>query len=100
MVGNPSLGDYINMVWYAMIQSCPVTPKAVINANTFLGPDVAYLKGKNTRKSSDMVVTEYVDTPPGNLVSKQECNPGCGRHICELVRFLCLYIVVYKFYHA
>ena len=49
------------MVCSGMIQNCHVTPKAVINANIIFGPGVASLKGKATRKTSNPVVTEYVE---------------------------------------
>ena len=56
MVVKPSPGDYINMVNYGIISNCSVTPEAVNNANTIFGPDVASLKGKATRKTSDTLV--------------------------------------------
>ena len=63
MVGNPPPRDYINMVRSGIICNCPVTPEEVNNANTMFGPDIASLKGKTTGKTSDPVVTEYVEIP-------------------------------------
>ena len=47
------------IIWHDL--NCPITPEAVINANTFFGPKVESLKGKNIRKTSDTVATEYVE---------------------------------------
>ena len=63
MVVNASTGDYINMVHSGLIRNCPITPQEVTTANTIFGPDIAALKGKTTRKSSEPVVTDYVDIP-------------------------------------
>ena len=44
-----------------MLINCPVTPEDVGNSNSFFGPGVSPLKIKTTSKSSDSVVTEYVE---------------------------------------
>ena len=67
MVGNPSAGDYINMIRPVIIRNCPVTLEAVNNAKKCFGPNVASLKGKTTRNSSDPVVMEYVEIPKSIL---------------------------------
>ena len=69
MVGDPSSMDYINMVCSVMIHNFPVTPEAVSNANKYFGLDVAYLKGKTTRKTPNPVVKEYVDIPQKTWIS-------------------------------
>ena len=60
VMGNPSPMYYINMVCSGMLRNCPVTPKAVKNANSIFGTDVSSLNGKTTRKFSYPMVTEYV----------------------------------------
>ena len=63
MMDNPSPMDCINIVRSSMLRNCPVTPEAVNNANSIFVAYVSSLKGKTTRKSSDPVVTEYVEVP-------------------------------------
>ena len=72
MVGNPSTGDYINMVSYRLICNCPITLQVVTITNTLFGPKIATLKGKTTSKSSEPVVTDYVETPQRILDLKKE----------------------------
>ena len=63
MVVNPSASDCMHMVRYGLTSNCPVTPEDVTIANTMFGPNVASLKRKTTRRSSEPVVTEYVEIP-------------------------------------
>ena len=67
MIVNPSPMNYINMICSGMLLNLPVTPKAVNDTNTIFGPDVAYLKCKTTRITSNRVVTEYVKIPEAIL---------------------------------
>ena len=53
--------NYINMVHFSILRNCLVTTEAVSNFNKCFGPGVASLKGNITRKTSDPVVTEYVE---------------------------------------
>ena len=63
MVINPSSGDCINVEHYGPTRNFPITPQAVTISNTIFGPDISALRGKTTRKSSDPVVTDYVEIP-------------------------------------
>ena len=46
---------------YGLIRNCPITPQALTITNTIFGPGIAALKGKNTSKYSEPVVTDYVE---------------------------------------
>jgi hypothetical protein len=46
-----------------MIKSCLVTPDAITNARTILGPNLPSLRGKTVRKTPAPVVSEYVLVP-------------------------------------
>ena len=86
MVGNPSSMDYINMVCSVMIQNFPVTPEAVSNSNKYFGLDVASLKGKTTRQTSNPVVKEYVETPQKILdLNKKVTTTTDAMFVNELV---------------
>ena len=63
MVRNIFFGDYINMLRSGLICNFPITSEAVTIANTIFGPVIATFKGETTRKSSDPVITDYVETP-------------------------------------
>ena len=63
MVVNPLASDYMNMVRSGLIHNFPVAPEAATITTTILGPDVAYLEVKTTRKSYKPVVMEYVKIP-------------------------------------
>ena len=63
MLGNTSIGDYINMGRSGMIHKCPITPEAVTIANTIFGFDISTLKGKTTWKYSEPAVTDYGEIP-------------------------------------
>ena len=67
MVVNPSVSDYINTVHSRIIRNCPVATEAVTTTNTIFGPDVASLKGKTTRKTSDPVIVYYAEIPQKTL---------------------------------
>ena len=72
MVRNPSEGYYINMVYSGLIRNCPITPQAVTIDNAIFGHDIASLKKKTIRKSSEPVVTYYVEIPQRILYLNKE----------------------------
>jgi hypothetical protein len=41
MLGHPTDRDFLGMVRSNMIENCPVTESAVVNANRIFGPDLA-----------------------------------------------------------
>ena len=51
------------MVHSRLIRNFPMTPQAVTITKAIFGPDIAALRGKTTRKSSEPVVTDYVEIP-------------------------------------
>jgi hypothetical protein len=63
MLGNPSKGDFKQMVKGNMINNCPITSKAVTNMRAILGPDLPSLRGKMVRRMPAPVVADYVAIP-------------------------------------
>ena len=63
MVGHPTDRDFLGMVRANMITNCPVTEKAVINANRIFGPDLAGVRGRTVRRPPESVTTDYVQIP-------------------------------------
>ena len=57
------MGEYISIVRYGMIHNYPITPESVTIVNTVFGPGIATLKVKTARKSSEPVLTDYVEIP-------------------------------------
>ncbi len=45
MLGHLTDRDFLGMVHSNMIENCPVTKSAVVNANRFFGPDLAGVRG-------------------------------------------------------
>ena len=60
------------MIHSGLIRNCPITPQAVTITTTIFGPDIAALIGKTTRKSFEIVVTEYAEIPQRILDLKKE----------------------------
>eukprot|EP00957_Ditylum_brightwellii_P090817 6915405-Ditylum_brightwellii.AAC.1 len=64
MVGRPSPTNFKHMVQMKLLPRCPITVDDVKNTDFLFGPDVGALKGKTTRTSPDLVVSNYIDIPP------------------------------------
>ena len=45
MLGHLTDGDFLGMVRLNMIENCPITESAVVNANRIFGPDLAGVRG-------------------------------------------------------
>jgi hypothetical protein len=67
MVGHPTDRDFLGMVRANMILNCPISDKAVVNANRIFGPDLAGVRGRTVRKTPVPVTTDYVQIPRGIL---------------------------------
>jgi hypothetical protein len=50
MLGCPSLDNFKNMIRMSALKNCPITVKAINNAETLFGPNIRTLKGKTTRR--------------------------------------------------
>ncbi len=68
MIGNPTERELVGMVRKKLIANCLVTVQDVHNADRMFGPDLAYLRGKTTRKQLEHVRVDYVEIPR-NLVN-------------------------------
>ncbi len=63
MLGHPMGRDFLGMVHANLIDNCPVTKSAVINANQIFGPDLAGVRGQTVRRPPESVMTNYVQIP-------------------------------------
>ncbi len=63
MIGNPSKGDFKEMVSGNLIKNCPLTTNNITNAHTIFGPDLASIRGKTVRRTPAPVVADYVAVP-------------------------------------
>eukprot|EP00957_Ditylum_brightwellii_P171120 13026295-Ditylum_brightwellii.AAC.1 len=52
------------MVKLNLIKNCPITAEDVRNADIIFGKDLGSIKGKNTRKTPEPVVHNYIHVPP------------------------------------
>jgi hypothetical protein len=84
MNGNHSKGDFKNMVRGNMINNCPVTTNAIINARPIFGPDLASLRGKTVLRMPALVIPEYVSVQREVVkCSQQDGYNGSGRIFCR-----------------
>ncbi len=67
MVGHPTDRDFLGMVRANMILNCPISDKAVDNANRIFGPELAGVRGQTVRKTPVPVTTDYIQIPRGIL---------------------------------
>ena len=63
MIGNPTEREFVGMVREKLIANCPITVHDVDNANRIFGPDLANLRGKQTRTKPERVRVEIVQIP-------------------------------------
>jgi hypothetical protein len=63
MLGHPTDRDFLGMVRSNMIDNCPVTESAVVNANRIFGPDLAGVRGRTVRRPPESVTTNHVQIP-------------------------------------
>ena len=63
MLGHPTDRDFLGMVRSNMIENCPVTESAVVNANRIFGPDLAGVRGRTVRRPPESVTTNHVQIP-------------------------------------
>ena len=58
MIANPTKREFAGMMREQLLTNCPVTTQYVDNANQFVGPDLANLRGKMTRTKPERVWVE------------------------------------------
>ena len=63
MIGHPTEREFTGMVREKLITNCPVTVHDINNANLMYGPDLANLRGKQTRTKPERVRVEIVQIP-------------------------------------
>jgi hypothetical protein len=63
MVGHPTDREWLGMVRANIIKNCPITDKAVINAQRIFGPELAGVRGRTIRETPASVTTDYVQIP-------------------------------------
>jgi hypothetical protein len=81
MVGHPMDYNFLGMVHANMIPNCPITAKAVKNANVIFSSDLAEVMGKMVRRPSESVLTGYVQIPR-IIVERYWLNCGSGCNVC------------------
>ena len=62
-VGAPGIERFKGMIRTNWIQDCPVIEKDIDIASEIWGPDIAYLKGKTTRRKPNKFIDEVVQIP-------------------------------------
>jgi hypothetical protein len=60
MVGHPTDCNFLDMVCAHMIPNCPMTNRAVKNANLIFGPDLAGVRGRTVRRPPEPVRMDNV----------------------------------------
>ena len=68
-IGCPSTSAFIKVIQHKQILNCPVTVADVQTAEKILGPSIAGLKGKTTRKKGVPVTSEITGVPPAILTA-------------------------------
>jgi len=63
MIGHPTEREFTGMVREKLITNCPVIVHDINNANLMYGPDLANLRGKQTRTKPERVRVEIVQIP-------------------------------------
>jgi hypothetical protein len=63
MIGHPTEREFTGMVREKLITNCPVTVHDINNANLMYGPDLANLRGKQTRTKPECMRAEIVQIP-------------------------------------
>ena len=62
-IGCPSINDFRMMIKNGLINNCPITIEDINIAQDIFGKNVHLLKGKTTRRTPDIVKTDYVEVP-------------------------------------
>ena len=62
-IGRPSQADFLHILSKNLIRNCPVTPDDAKRALVIYGPDIAALKGKNTRSAAAPHVPTFQAVP-------------------------------------
>jgi hypothetical protein len=57
MLGHPVDQDFLGTVGANLIDNCPITESAIINANQIFGPDLAGVRGRTVRRPPESVTT-------------------------------------------
>ena len=63
-IGCPSINDFRLMIKNGLVNNCPITIEDVNAAQDTFGSNLYNLKGKTTRRTPDIVKTDYVEVPP------------------------------------
>ena len=63
IIGRPSTRTFTKTVENNLLPNCPVTQRDIMMAEDIIGPDVGSLKGKSTRRGTDHVAINLIDTP-------------------------------------
>ena len=62
-LGSLTVKNFKHILRQNLIENCPVTLRDVEIAEDIYGPDIATLKGRNTRKRPPVVTDDQVDIP-------------------------------------
>ena len=72
MVGPPTVENFKMMLKTNIIKNCPVTIEDVNIAERIYGKDIATLKGKNTRRTPNIIVNDEIEIPKELLEHNRE----------------------------
>ncbi len=79
MLGHHSKHEFLGRVHSKMIKNCCISLQAIINAYKIYGPDLAGVRGRTTRTTTERASVEYVEIPRSNL--ELHVNIGVGADV-------------------
>ena len=77
-LGAPTLDNFKGFVKMGGVQNCPIRIEDINIAQNIIGPDMATLKGKSTRKKQKPVLEDWIELPKEILEKHSRIEHGVG----------------------